>query len=65
MIETEPLYKAIDLLSQIEKALVLLYLDDKSYDEMAEILGISKSNVGVKLNRIKIKLEKIIKSFQN
>ncbi len=65
MIETEPLYKAIDLLSQIEKAVILLYLDDKSYEEMAEILGISKSNVGVKLNRIKAKLEKIIKSFQN
>ncbi|WP_159466675.1 RNA polymerase sigma factor [Dyadobacter sp. 3J3] len=65
IIETAPLYKAIDQLSQIEKALVLLYLDDKSYEEMAEILGITKSNVGVKLNRIKAKLEKLIKSFQN
>jgi len=65
IIETAPLYKAIDQLSQIEKALVLLYLDDKSYEEMSEIIGITKSNVGVKLNRIKAKLEKIIKSFQH
>ncbi|GLU51666.1 RNA polymerase sigma factor [Dyadobacter frigoris] len=65
IIETAPLYKAIDQLSPIEKALVLLYLDNNSYDEMAVILGISKSNVGVKLNRIKVKLEKLIKSFQN
>lgn len=62
-VETTTLYQAIDLLTQIEKALVLLYLEDKSYEEMAEILGISKSNVGVKLSRIKTKLEKIIKSF--
>lgn len=61
--EIAPLYTAIEQLSQIEKALVLLYLDDKSYEEMAAILGISKSNVGVKLNRVKVKLEKLIKSL--
>jgi RNA polymerase sigma factor (sigma-70 family) len=61
--ETTLLYQAIDQLSIVEKAIVLLYLDDKSYDEMAVILGISKSNVGVKLSRIKIKLEKLVKSF--
>ena len=63
--ETAPLYKAIDQLSSIEKAIVLLYLEDKSYEEIAGILGIGKSNVGVKLTRIKGKLEKIIKSFTN
>jgi RNA polymerase sigma factor (sigma-70 family) len=52
---------AIEHLSKIEKALVMLYLEDKSYQEIADILGISVSNVGVKLNRIKTKLEKIIK----
>lgn len=56
------LYAAIGQLSPIEKAVITLYLDDKSYDEMAVILGISKSNVGVKLNRIKSKLERLIKS---
>ena len=59
------LYKAIDQLSAIEKGVVVLYLDDKSYQEMALILGISKSNVGVKLSRIKSKLEKLIKSFSH
>ncbi len=56
------LKQAIEKLSEIEKALIMLYLEDKSYDEIAEIIGISNSNVGVRLNRIKTKLEKIIKS---
>jgi len=63
--ETAPLYKAIGQLSTIEKAIVLLYLEEKTYEEIAGILGIGKSNVGVKINRIKGKLEKIIKSFTN
>ena len=53
---------AIEKLSEIEKAIILLYLEEKTYDEIAEIIGISNSNVGVRLNRIKQKLEKIIKS---
>ncbi|RRB02962.1 sigma-70 family RNA polymerase sigma factor [Larkinella rosea] len=60
--EINLLYTTIAQLSPIEKAVITLYLEDKSYDEMALILGISKSNVGVKLNRIKSKLEKLIKS---
>ncbi|WP_407426879.1 RNA polymerase sigma factor [Arcticibacter sp.] len=52
---------AIDQLNEIEKAVIMLYLEEKSYEEIADIMGITKSNVGVKLNRIKIKLEKIIK----
>ncbi|SEJ67229.1 RNA polymerase sigma-70 factor, ECF subfamily [Dyadobacter koreensis] len=61
--ETATLYKAIDQLSTVEKAIVLLYLEDKSYEEISGILGIGKSNVGVKISRIKGKLEKILKSF--
>lgn len=52
---------AIQQLTRIEKALVVLYLEEKSYKEISEIMGITQSNVGVKLSRIKIKLEKIIK----
>jgi len=52
---------AIGQLSQIEKAIIILYLEEKSYEEIAEIMGITKTNVGVKLTRIKGKLEKIIK----
>jgi len=52
---------AINILSKIDKALVMLYLEEKSYKEIAEILGISESNVGVKINRIKKKLQELIK----
>jgi RNA polymerase sigma-70 factor (ECF subfamily) len=49
----EQLYQAIHQLPKTDAALVLLYLDELSYREMAEVLGISESNVGVKLNRAK------------
>jgi RNA polymerase sigma-70 factor (ECF subfamily) len=49
----EQLYNAIHRLPKTDAALVLLYLDELSYREMAEVLGISESNVGVKLNRAK------------
>ncbi|MCY7359752.1 MAG: sigma-70 family RNA polymerase sigma factor [Rudanella sp.] len=58
--EISQLYEAINQLGKIEKALILLYLDDKRYDEIASIMGITKSNVGVKLNRVKAKLEKLV-----
>jgi len=49
----EQLYQAIHKLPKTDAALVLLYLDELSYAEMADVLGISESNVGVKLNRAK------------
>jgi RNA polymerase sigma-70 factor, ECF subfamily len=49
----EQLYNAIQQLPKTDAALVLLYLDELSYREMAEVLGISESNVGVKMNRAK------------
>jgi RNA polymerase sigma-70 factor (ECF subfamily) len=49
----EQLYAAIQQLPKTDAALVLLYLDELSYREMAEVLGVSESNVGVKLNRAK------------
>ena len=47
------LYEAIHQLPKTDTALVLLYLDGLSYRDMSEVLGISESNVGVKLNRAK------------
>lgn len=47
------LLKAIHNLNEIDKSIMLLYLEEKSYGEIAEILGISKSNVGVRINRAK------------
>lgn len=54
------LKQAIEQLTKVERAIIMLYLDEKSYDEISDIIGISNSNVGVKLNRIKTKLEKIL-----
>ena len=56
------LYLAIAKLNEIEKAIILLYLDEKTYDEISEIIGITNSNVGARLNRIKTKLSKLIKT---
>ncbi|HXD77500.1 MAG TPA: sigma-70 family RNA polymerase sigma factor [Puia sp.] len=53
------LYTAIGRLTEIEKALTMLYLEDKTYQEMEDILGISQNNLRVKMNRIKDKLRKI------
>ncbi|HKK28654.1 MAG TPA: sigma-70 family RNA polymerase sigma factor [Gemmatimonadota bacterium] len=57
----ERLHSAIDRLGEGERALALLYLEEKSYAEMSEILGISQNHVGVKLHRIKKKLSKMVK----
>lgn len=51
------MYKSIASLSKIDKALVMLYLEDYSYDEISAILGITANNVAVKMNRIKTKLK--------
>lgn len=50
------LYKAINTLGDIDKAIILLLLDEYSYDEIAEIVGLSKTNVATKISRIKLKL---------
>lgn len=54
------LYAAIRQLPKTDAALILLYLDEVSYRQMAEVLGISESNVGVKLNRAKQALGKLL-----
>jgi RNA polymerase sigma-70 factor, ECF subfamily len=58
----EQLYGAIRRLDPAKRALVLLYLDGLSYAEMAEVAGISESNVGVRLNRIKKELAALLKA---
>ena len=47
------LYKFINQLAPLDKALILLYMDDHKYLDIAQILGITESNVGTKINRIK------------
>jgi RNA polymerase sigma-70 factor (ECF subfamily) len=51
------MYKAISNLNKIDKALVMLYLEDYSYIEIGETLGITPNNVAVKMNRLKLKLK--------
>ncbi len=50
------LYRVIHQLNEIDRSLILLQLDGFSYREMASILGISETNVGVKINRVKQQL---------
>lgn len=54
------LYAAIGKLHDLERALILLYLEDKDHKEIAEIMGISVSNVGTRLSRTKEKMKKIM-----
>lgn len=54
------MYHAVKTLSDIDKALVFLYLENKNYREIAETLGISEVNARVKMNRIKEKLRTIL-----
>ena len=61
----EQLYRAIQKLPKTDAALVLLYLDELSYHEMADVLGISESNVGVKLNRAKKALSALMNGESN
>ena len=53
----QELYRMINKLGKMDRALILLWLDERSYQEISLILGISLSNVGVRLNRVKDKLK--------
>ena len=59
----DQVYDSIRQLPKSESSIVLLYLDGLSYDEMADVLGISKTNVGVRLNRAKKKLAQLLKGL--
>jgi RNA polymerase sigma-70 factor (ECF subfamily) len=58
--ETELLYYCIDQLEKFNKTIILLYLDGKSHEEIALITGISKTNVGTRIGRIKKQMKEII-----
>jgi len=57
------LHRAISKLNKAEKAIIMLYMDDYSYEEISEIAGISVSNVGVKIVRIKKKLQMFLNAL--
>ena len=60
--QLQQLYIAIEQLNQIEKAIVMLYLEDQSYEEMQDILGINEGTLRVKMTRIKDKLRQLTKN---
>ena len=53
----EHLYSAIEHLGKIDKAIIVLHLEGYSYDDISEIIGLTKTNVATKINRIKLKLK--------
>lgn len=55
------LYRLINHLGQLDKSIILLYLEEKSYEEIGEITGLTVTNVATKLSRIKDKLKKMKK----
>ncbi len=57
--QTEILHQRISRLEPMDRALVLLWLESMSYDEISAIMGISPKSVGVRLIRIKEKLKKM------
>jgi RNA polymerase sigma factor (sigma-70 family) len=56
------LYELIDELDPLEKALILLYLDGNSYQEIADVLGITETNVATKISRLKTKMKQELHS---
>jgi len=61
--QMQAMYKAINALSKIYKALIMLYLEDYNYEAIGNILGITANNVAVKMNRIRTKLKEESKKY--
>jgi len=59
----DAMYQAIGELSKIDKALIMLYLEDYDHKTIGEMLGITANHVGVKLNRIKGQLRELVKKY--
>lgn len=60
--EIKTLHRAVAQLTGVEKSIVLLFLENKKYEEIAEITGITQNYVRVKMNRIKKKLKKFMET---
>lgn len=61
----DQLYDAIRQLSEVDRAVILLYLEEKSYQEIGEITGANPNNVGVRINRIKARLRRKLNEEDN
>ena len=58
--DVEMLYQCIQELSTLNRAIVLLYLEQRTYEEIAEITGLSRTNISVRLVRIKAELRGLL-----
>ncbi len=54
------LYAAIKKLSEIDRAIIMLYLEEKSYKEIAAIIGTNSNNIGVRVKRVKTRLKNLL-----
>jgi len=54
------LYIAIRKLPEIDRAVIMLYLEEKSYQDIANIIGTNPNNIGVRVSRIKTKLKTLL-----
>jgi RNA polymerase sigma-70 factor (ECF subfamily) len=54
------LYSAIRKLSEIDRAIIMLYLEEKPYQEIADVIGTNPNNIGVRVKRIKTKLKNLL-----
>ena len=63
--KTRNLFRALSMLNKVDRAIILLWLEKKKYDEISEIMGLSRSAVSVRLVRIRNKLEVLIKKMEN
>jgi RNA polymerase sigma-70 factor (ECF subfamily) len=59
------LYSAIRQLSEVDRAVILLYLEEKSYAEIADIIGTNANNIGVRITRIKARLRRLLNEEDN
>lgn len=59
------LYDAIRQLSEVDRGVILLYLEEKSYREIADIMGTNPNNIGVRIKRIKERLKKLLNVKEN
>ncbi len=60
----EALYRYMQTLAPLDRALVMLYLDERSYREIADVLGISETNVATKINRLKQRMRRDVAARQ-
>jgi RNA polymerase sigma factor (sigma-70 family) len=61
----EQLYGVIDKLNAFDKALIILYLEGNGHKEIAEVMGITETNVSTRLNRIKTRLKTLFSTFNH